>query len=221
MLILHAAQVEGDLVLWGEVSEAHLASPARQTAGKHPYCAQAQLLAEAIGLETGDSNVASAIAWLPTLGGAPVPSSPMAGPMPKSRAKARIRPWTVTALKLTPEQAFPLLQMCHQRRVLIPGVAIGADLAYWTHALRLTVSLTARQQFLPGLSQRDGGDPGNMDSGVHRRRGAPASRADRTDAGAGQGADWHWGHRTARHSGSSRPPGVHCGSDRPPGTRGY
>ena len=156
MLILHAAQVEGDLVLWGEDSEPHPAPPSRQTDGKHPYCAQAELLAEAVGLETGDNSFASAIAWLPSRGDAPVPSSPMAGPMPKSRAKPRTRPWTVTALRLTPEQAVSLLKTCHQRRVLKPGVAIGTDLSYWTHALRLAVSLTARQQFLPGLSQRGG-----------------------------------------------------------------
>ena len=154
MLILHAAQVNGDLVLWGEVSGPHPAPPARQTAGEHPYCAQARLLAEAAGLETGDDSLAGAIAWLPSRGDAPVPSSPIAGPMPRSRAKPRTRPWTVAALRLMPDQAVPLLQTCHQRRVLKPGVAIGTDLAYWTHALRLAVSLTARQQFLPSLSQR-------------------------------------------------------------------
>ena len=154
MLILHAAQVNGDLVLWGEVSGPHPAPPARQTAGEHPYCAQARLLAEAAGLETGDDSLAGAIAWLPSRGDAPVPSSPIAGPMPRSRAKPRTRPWTVAALRLMPDQAVPLLQTCHQRRVLKPGVAIGTDLAYWTHALRLAVSLTARQQFLRSLSQR-------------------------------------------------------------------
>ena len=154
MLILHAAQVKGDLVLWSEDSGTCLAPPGRQTDGKHPYCAQAQLLAEAAGLETDDNGFA--VAWLPSRGDAPVPSSPMAGPMPRSRAKPRIRPWTVTALRLRPEQAVPLLQTCHGRQVLKPGVAIGTDLAYWAHALQLAVSLTARQQFLPSLSERGG-----------------------------------------------------------------
>ena len=156
MLILHAAQVNGDLVLWGEDSGPHPAPPARQTAGEHPYCAQARLLAEAAGLETGDDSFAGAIAWLPSRGDAPVPSSPMAGPIPRSRAKPRTRPWTVAALRLRPEQAVPLLQTCHQRRILKPVVAIGTDLAYWTHALQLAASLTVRQQFLPSLSQRGG-----------------------------------------------------------------
>ena len=154
VLILHAAQVEGNLVLWSEDSEPRLAQSDRQADGKHPYCAQAQRIAEAVGLETGDDSYASAIGWLPSRGEAPVPSSPMAGPMPKSRAKLRIRPWTVTTLRLGPEQAAQLLQTCHQRQVLKPGVAIGTDLAYWTHALELAASLTVRQQFLPSLSER-------------------------------------------------------------------
>ena len=156
MLILHAAGIEGNLVLWGENSGQCLAPPDRHVVGEHPYGAQARLLAEAIGLEMGDNCFGSAIAWLPSQGDAPVPSSPMAGPTPRSRAKPRIRPWTVTTLRLRPEQAVPLLQACHQRHVLKPGVAIGTDLAYWTHALQLAVSMTARQQFLPSLSERDG-----------------------------------------------------------------
>ena len=62
----------------------------------------------------------------------------------------------MTTLRLGPEQAAPLLQACHGRQVLKPGVAIGTDMAYWTHALQLAVSLTARQQFLPSLSERGG-----------------------------------------------------------------
>ena len=156
MLILHAAQVKENLVLWSEDSEPLPGPTDRQADGSHPFCAQAQLVAEAVGLETGGDSFASAIAWLPSRGDFPVPSSPMAGPMPKSRAKPRIRPWTVTTLRLKPEQAIPLLQACHQRHVLKPGVAIGTDLAYWAHALPMAVSLAARQRFLPSLSERGG-----------------------------------------------------------------
>ena len=156
MLILHAAPVQGNLVLWAEDSDSRNGPPDPRAAGEHPHCARARLLDEAMGPEKGDNGFASAIAWLPTLGDAPVPSSPIAGPTPSSRAKPRIRPWTVTTLRLRPEQAVPLLQACHQRHVLKPGVAIGTDLAYWTHALQLAQSITARQQFLPSLSGRDG-----------------------------------------------------------------
>ena len=156
MLILHAASVEGNLVLWGEDSEQPITPPDRQAPGEHRYGAQARFLAEAVGLEMGNNGLGSAIAWIPSRGDAPVPSSPMVGPAPRSRAKPRIRPWTVTALRLRPDQAGTLLRACHQRHVLKPGVAIGPDLAYWTHALQLAVSMTAMQQFLPSVSERGG-----------------------------------------------------------------
>ena len=155
MLILHAGQIDGDLTIWAEDSEARPEEAhAEDASSKHPHCAPGHILAEAAGLETGDFT--SVVAWLPSRADAPVPSSLMAGPMPKSRAKPRLRPWVVTTLRLCPEQAVQLLQTCYGRRVLKPGVVIGPDLAYWIHALRLAAALTARQQFLPTLSQRDG-----------------------------------------------------------------
>ena len=45
MLILHAAAVEENLVLWGEDSEQHLTPPDRHVVGEHPYGAQARFLA--------------------------------------------------------------------------------------------------------------------------------------------------------------------------------
>ena len=156
MLVLHAAQDRGNLALWGEDSGSHLTPPDRPIAGQHPYCAQAHLISDAVGPATDDSCFAGAIAWLPSRGDAPLPSSPLAGPMPRSRAKPRLKPWTVTTFRLGPEQTGALLQRCRGRLVLKPGVAIGTDLAYWTHALELAVSLTARQQFLPGLLERGG-----------------------------------------------------------------
>ena len=68
MLILHAAQIEGSLVIWSEDSESRDTPPDRQLEGKHPYSAQAQVIAEAIGLETVDNSFGSAIAWLPSRG---------------------------------------------------------------------------------------------------------------------------------------------------------
>ena len=156
MFILHAAAVQGNLILWAEDSGSRNGPPDRQAAGEHPHCARSRLLAEAAGLETGDNGFDSAVAWLSSRGDAPVPSSALAGPMPRSRAKPRIRPWTVAMLRPNPEQTVRLLQACHGQRVLKPGVIIGPDLAYWAEALRLALSLTVRQQFLPTLSQRDG-----------------------------------------------------------------
>ena len=219
MLILHAAQVEGNLVLWSEDSEPRMAQSDRQADGKHPYCAQAQRIAEAVGLETGDDSYASAIGWLPSRGEAPVPSSPMAGPMPKSRAKPRIRPWTVTTLRLGPEQAAPVAadvppaagpetRRRHRNRPGLLDPRPGAG------------SLPDGPATIPARPVRTWRpERGGMDSGVHRRRRPPAGRAGRIDAGISKGAHRHRGHRTAIHPGPSRPPGVHNSPGRPSGTR--
>ena len=219
MLILHAAQDKGNLVLWSEDSEPRLTSADRQLDGKHPYSAEAQRIAEAIGLEMGDNCFGSAIAWLPSRGDAPVPSSPMAGPMPKSRAKPRIRPWTVPTLRLAPEQAVQLLRKWYGQQVVKPGVAIGTDLAYWTHALQLAVSLTARQQFLPSLSERGGKTvaawiPVFIGEDAHRLAELaglmPASARALTSAEATE---------PPATRGPGGPQGVHNSPGRPPGTR--
>ncbi len=156
MLILHAAQIRENLFLWVEDSGSRPETADHRTPGEHPHGAPAQLLAEATDLKADDNRFDSAVAWLPSRGVAPVPSSALAGPMPRSRAKPRIRPWNVTTLRPNPEQTVRLLQACHGQRVLKPGVIIGPDLAYWAEAMRLALSMTARQQFLPSLSQRGG-----------------------------------------------------------------
>src|SRR2546426_1175852 len=38
-----------------------------------------------------------------------------------------------------------------------PGLVVGRALAYWSQALRFAGALVARQHFLPGLHQGDGG----------------------------------------------------------------
>ena len=55
MLILHAAQVKGNLVLWGEDSEQRLTPPDRHVVGEHPYGTQARLLAKLLDLWRQDA----------------------------------------------------------------------------------------------------------------------------------------------------------------------
>ena len=159
MLILHAALLDGQIAIWGEDSEIQALvneGQDKRVPAQHPRCAGARRLAQGVDLLADDCEVSRAIAWLPSKGSAPIPSSPMAGPAPKSRARPRIKPWSVPSLRLDPEQAVELLQRCNDRSVLKRGVAIGADIAYWFRALLFAASLTARQRFLPGAAERDG-----------------------------------------------------------------
>ena len=66
MLIIQAASVQRNLVLWAEDSDSRNKLPDRQKTGEHPHYARGWLLTETIDLELGDSSFASAIAWLPS-----------------------------------------------------------------------------------------------------------------------------------------------------------
>ncbi len=154
MIIIHAAQLDGSLTLWGEDSDRPPRS--RRPAGiNHPRSASASRLAEAVGIApTNHAHVkAEATVWLPSRGNNPIPSEPLAGPAPKSRAKPRIKPWRVPILRVSNGQAIELLQRCQGVRVLAPGIVLNHDVAYWQHVLMFAVSLTARQQFLPNVTQ--------------------------------------------------------------------
>ena len=48
------------------------------------------------------------------------------------------------------------LASCLGKRLLEPGVLIGADLAYWSAAMKFAAGLAIRGQYLPGLTRRDG-----------------------------------------------------------------
>ena len=159
MLILHAAQVKGSLVLWSEDSEPCLTPPDGQAAGMHlhPYCAVAQVMAEAVSLETSDSGIASAIAWLPSQGYAPCALQPYGGPPAQVAGQATHQ--ALDRISAATRGRGKPSRCCWRATggsALKPGVAIGTDLAYWTHALRLALSLAVRQQFLPGLTEREG-----------------------------------------------------------------
>ena len=157
MIIIHAAQMSGGLTLWGE--DWDQASPSDEVLeGRHPRSANAKRLAEAVGIAPGDcaDTEAAATVWLPSRGKSPVPSEALAGPPPRSRAKPRIKPWRVPALRLSSGQTIELLQRCENGRVLTPGMVLSADVVYWRQVMLFAAALTARQQYLPSVIQRRG-----------------------------------------------------------------
>ena len=154
MIIIHAAQLAGQLTLWGEDSDQPSQSD-HALDGRHPRCVDAEHLAEAVGLtlEEPTSAEMEATIWLPSRGNNPIPSEALAGSAPRSRAKPRIKPWRVPVLRLSSAQAIDLLQRRQDGRVLTPGVALGPDVAYWRHVMLFATGLTVRQQFLPNVTR--------------------------------------------------------------------
>ena len=154
MIIIHAAQLDGSLTLWGEDSDPPPPSE-RLSDVHHPRCASASRLAAAVGIapEEAACDEAEATVWLPSQGHKPMPSEALAGPALKSRAKPRIKPWRVPTHKLSSGQAIELLHRCQNGRVLAPGIVLSHDVAYWQHVMLFAAALTARQQFLPNVAQ--------------------------------------------------------------------
>jgi SNF2 family DNA or RNA helicase len=169
MLVLHASVVDGQFLLWGETPAETNETPIKRRGRKaktaatrlSPYGASADRLLEALAEVPGISLAGFAeprmiTAWLPTPDGKPIASSPLIDEPSESGKPATLAPWTVTALPLVPEQAVDLLCACVGKETLAPGIVVGATLAYWTLALRFAAALTARQQFLPSVTAKDG-----------------------------------------------------------------
>ncbi|MFH1059103.1 MAG: DEAD/DEAH box helicase [Pseudomonadota bacterium] len=107
-----------------------------------------------LGFKLPAKRWGEAIAWLPSKGRAPLPSSPLIAESPPSRTKEVLAPWRVTCCHLTCQEALELLCLCGGRRTCAPGVLAGPDLAYWSQAMRLAGALVARQRFLPALEKK-------------------------------------------------------------------
>jgi len=169
LIVLHAGWVSGQVLVWGE-------SPWEQegVSGKRrgrkpkmprvealPYDAGAEALALAIKdaapeARLNNKHKAIATAWLPTLAGTPIASSPLIAEVPDSKAKPVLAPWKVNSYRLGIGEAVELLIACAGKRTLAPGVIVGEDLAFWSQALRFAGAMVVRQEFLPGLVQKDG-----------------------------------------------------------------
>ena len=164
MITLHAGESNGALILWGEASgDDGVRSTSRRRGTKapyaslHPFAASTGELTEALrkmllGLKPAASPACHVTAWLPTRGDSPVPSSALIAEPPRSRAKAKLAPWTVAAYRFSTAEAVELLCASIGKRMLAAGVIVGVDLAYWAEVLRFAGSMMARQQFLPGFT---------------------------------------------------------------------
>ena len=164
MIILHAGIRGGHLLLWGETPSESAAAPAKRrgrppTTARRilqlPYAAGAEslsaMLAEATGLSVNHATAETVSAWLPTVDGRPLASSPLIAELPEASGKAKLVPWKIPALGLPTVQAIELLCSCVGGETLAQGVIIGSDLAFWAAAMRFAGRIVARQSFLPSL----------------------------------------------------------------------
>ena len=170
MLLLHAGLAAGRFVVWGETEAVPVKGGAGRSAhAKRPTSAAPSpwnvgsepLLAALISVLAEPRSSAlhseSFLAWMPTVKGAPVPSSPILAPVPEGEAACVLAPWQVTGAALSWEQTISLLCACAGTDTLDTGVLIGSTLCYWAAAMRFAGAIVARQQYLPGLEKADDG----------------------------------------------------------------
>ncbi len=169
MIILHAGYCDGRLILWAE-SPPDGRPRARRRPGRppkvprpqpSPYDAGAAALAAALteggtGLTLDWQQAATAVAWLPSTGGRPAATNALVDEAPDPAAEMGLAPWRVTAFTPPVGDWMTLLCVCVGKQTLAPGIVVGYDLRYWATAMRLGGALVARQQFLPGISERRG-----------------------------------------------------------------
>jgi SNF2 family DNA or RNA helicase len=156
VIIIHAAAVNGSLALWGEVP---YEAPKRR--GAKRAAARCGATAEQLRAALGDGGITlhgedrSLVAWLPTIAGGPAPSSPLIGEVPAAESR-RIEPWTIDAIVVDDAAAIDLLAAVVGKRLVAPGVIVGADLGFFATAMRVAAALVSRGHVLPSIEQAGG-----------------------------------------------------------------
>jgi len=165
MIILHGAFLDDRLFLWGEVPAATESATNGRTSRTSPkhyvFDAGFDAVAHAVQSFAGDLRpeelrAASALAWLPTRGAHPLPSSALIAEPPASRAKIRNEPWRVEGFFLDADESRTALCAYADRSGSVHGVLGGRDFGFWVRAVRLAGSMVARQRYLPGIVQSNG-----------------------------------------------------------------
>src|SRR5262245_37429405 len=164
MLVLHTSALDGQLLLWGETPP-EAGKPRRRKTSQtatSPFDPGGerllQALTEAVPDHASDRARAETLtAWLPSAAGSPLASSRLIAEPPSASTSLELTPWTVSAVRLSPDIAIDLLCSAAGRDTLAPGLVVGRALAYWSQILRFAGALVARQHFLPGLRQGEGG----------------------------------------------------------------
>ncbi len=152
MIALHAAFYKHRFLLWSEPAPDQRAFLATVEATLPEVHQPRQALEEAV-------------IWQPSQEGKPLPSTALLDDAPPSAEECYLAPAIISVLPLGAQQAIHLLATAIGKRMLGPGVLIGADLAYWCAAMRFAAGLVTRGQFLPGIQ---------IENGTYRARWVPA-----------------------------------------------
>ncbi len=158
MIILHAGIYYGSPVLWAEVSD--VSSPdthqSKNRLLQYKFSANpAQLKKILKQIPVKLKTLQYAGIWLPTKDGNPIPSSSIISDTVYA-TKPKLEKWGINIAILDDEQVIGLLGRLVGMRTIMPGMIVGADLAYLVEVMHLASSLVARQQYLPNMRDEGG-----------------------------------------------------------------
>ncbi len=145
MIALHISFLNGTAFLWSEGSHVGELKELRSAV-------------KAVGLSSKvlKGNTEAGIAWLPSRGEQPVPSSPLIGDEPDKRKKVRLTPFPVTTRPLTLEELLELTAIAEKGNLPGSGVIFGHSIAWAGQLLKTVLDLSEKESFLPTVIQHAG-----------------------------------------------------------------
>ena len=99
------------------------------------------------------SNTDDLVAWLPSRGEAPLPSSTLVGSEPDRRQKLLIKPFSVIARRLQIRELLMLSSIADNGNVPDSGVIFGNSINWIGQLLKVALNLVANEAFLPTITQ--------------------------------------------------------------------
>lgn len=158
MIHLHISVLEGTPCLWGELGSLKATLSDDPGAGITPFPADPgkKELKKALkplfpGLKILKSNTISAVAWLPSRAGIPLPSHSGADVPIDRRYKIRFRPYEITARKLKTMEVAELARLAELQTPLEGGLIPGPSLVWMSRLFNCVLNMVISEQFLPGL----------------------------------------------------------------------
>lgn len=164
MIILHASWLENRLFLWAEQAQTEAFAAPKSRGRKavipkplpFPYDSGQDGLVKISKAIQADikirkKDITEICAWLPTIDGAPLASSPLIAEFPEAEKEPVMAPWLIKAFPLNWDETCDLLCSCIERPLLAQGMAAGNDLMWWAQILRFAGALALKEAFLPGI----------------------------------------------------------------------
>jgi SNF2 family DNA or RNA helicase len=155
-IVLHAGIIDNTFRLWGEPETTR--SRTTRTFGLDARAARTWIARVVEAPEHRGIALENVAAWLPTRGSAPMSSTVPPSAHPRTARPATIDAWTIRAATLRAPTFVELLSRCAGRRLLDEDVAIGSDIAYWSHVLRFAAEVVVAQDVLPAITSDGSGN---------------------------------------------------------------